>query len=52
LNLAHEVVTGAKTVPEAAEFYKKTVSLSSAGKSSLYMEQLLFHVPMKEAAPR
>ena len=52
LNLAHEVLTGLKTAPEASEFYKKTVALSSSGKSSLYTEQLLFHVPMKRSAPR
>ncbi len=42
LNLADEIARG-KTTPEAArDFYDRTAALSAAGKSSPYMEGLLF----------
>ena len=42
MNLADEVIQGKKTPEEALEFYRKTVELSAAGKTSPYMEGLQF----------
>jgi hypothetical protein len=42
LNLADEIVRGRRTPAEAREFYDTVYSLSLAGKSSPYMERLLF----------
>jgi hypothetical protein len=42
LNLADEVVRGRRTAEEARAFYDAAVALSVAGKSSSYMERLLF----------
>lgn len=42
LNLADEVVHGRRTPADAREFYLATVKLSRAGKSSPYMEGLMF----------
>ena len=44
LNLAHEIVTGARSVEDARDFYLKTEELSRAGKSSPYLEGFLFTV--------
>jgi hypothetical protein len=43
-NLADEIVNGKRTVDEARDFYRKTVKLSEAGKSSSYMDGFLFPV--------
>ncbi len=50
LNLADEIATDKRTAQEARDFYKKTVSLSQSGKSSGYMDGLLFQ-DAKKAAP-
>jgi hypothetical protein len=42
LNLVDEIATGARSVEDARDFYSKTARLSKAGKSSAYMEGLLF----------
>ncbi|HEX4047104.1 MAG TPA: hypothetical protein VH309_04695, partial [Elusimicrobiota bacterium] len=44
LNLADEIVTGKRTPDEAKDFYRKTMKLSKAGKSSSYMSGFLFTV--------
>lgn len=50
LNLADEIVSDKRSPQEARDFYRKTVELSQSGKSSAYMEGLLFQ-PVKKAAP-
>lgn len=45
LNLGDEVVRGVKTPGQARDFYFKTLALSNAGKTSPYMEKLLFAQP-------
>ncbi|HAM36369.1 MAG TPA: hypothetical protein DEB40_05860 [Elusimicrobia bacterium] len=45
LNLADEVIKGKKSSVEARDFYARTVSLSKAGKTSPYMQGLLFTLP-------
>jgi hypothetical protein len=42
LNLADEIVKGKRDVDDARGFYRKTASLAESGKSSGYMERLLF----------
>jgi hypothetical protein len=42
LNLADEIVRGARTPEQARAFYDRTLDLSSAGKNSRYMQRLLF----------
>lgn len=42
LNLADEIVRGVKTVPQAQAAYTRTLALTAAGKSSPYVEKLLF----------
>ncbi len=42
LNLADEVVRGKRTAKDAAEFRAKTARLRDSGKSSPYLERLLF----------
>lgn len=42
LNLADEIVKNERTVEDARDFYLKTEKLSKAGKSSRYLEGLLF----------
>ncbi|NNN04324.1 MAG: hypothetical protein HKL90_00340 [Elusimicrobia bacterium] len=42
LNLADEIVRGAKTVPQAQVAYARLVDLTAAGKSSPYTSELLF----------
>jgi hypothetical protein len=44
LNLADEIVSGRRDVPAANRFYQKTISQSLSGKSSRYMERLLFDI--------
>lgn len=42
LNLANDVASGGRTPREAREFYRRTLRLAASGKSSPYMERLLF----------
>jgi hypothetical protein len=42
LNLANEIATGKITPEEANRYFVKTIRLNEAGKSSPYMERLLF----------
>lgn len=42
LNLADEIITDKRNVDDARDFYRKTETLSKAGKSSAYMEGFLF----------
>ncbi len=51
LNLADEIIRGARTVPEANEFYAATVRLSMAGRASPYMRRLLFSRPPLPQVP-
>jgi hypothetical protein len=53
LNLADEVIRGAKTPGEARLFDAETLRLADAGKSSPYMKGLLFQAPsLVNARPR
>jgi len=45
LNLAHDIVLGKRTPEQASRFFLRTIDLAVAGKSSPYMERLLFDVP-------
>jgi hypothetical protein len=51
LNLADEIIRGVRTPGEAKSFYAATLRLADAGKSSPYVEGLLFQ-PLRPAAPR
>ncbi|MCR4295599.1 MAG: hypothetical protein NUW21_08695 [Elusimicrobia bacterium] len=42
LNLADELCAATRTAPEARDFYVRTARLAAAGKSSPYLEGLLF----------
>ncbi len=42
LNLADDLVSARREAPEAREFYAQTARLAAAGKSSPYLERLLF----------
>ncbi len=42
LNLAEELISGRRTVSDAKGFYAKTLALSQAGKSSPYLEGLMY----------
>jgi hypothetical protein len=42
LNLADEIVKGKRDVDDARSFYRRTANLAESGKSSGYMERLLF----------
>ncbi len=42
INLAEEVLSGRRTPEEAADFHESTLDLSVSGKSSPYLERLLF----------
>lgn len=46
LNLAEQVIRGARSPDEAKEFYTLTLRLASSGKSSPYMQRLLFIPPL------
>jgi hypothetical protein len=52
LNLAHEIVSGARNPADAKSFYDRTSQLSQAGKSSPYTEGLLFMGQPGDAPPR
>jgi hypothetical protein len=45
LNLADEIIHGVKTPDEARGFYVSTLRMADAGKSSPYMQGLLFQSP-------
>jgi hypothetical protein len=55
LNLANEIVTGKRDVASAKDFQKGTLTKSMAGKSSPYMDKLMFSASssssMKEGTP-
>lgn len=42
LNLANDVASGKRSPKEARDFYRRTVKLAASGKSSPYLERLLF----------
>lgn len=42
LNLANELASARRTAPEASGFYVRTARLAAAGKSSPYLDRLLF----------
>lgn len=42
LNLAEEIITGKRTVDDARDFYSKMQELSQSGKSSPYLNGLMF----------
>jgi hypothetical protein len=52
LNLADEIVTDKRSVEDARDFYMKTERLSKAGKSSAYMDGLMFPSPNDGERPR
>jgi len=52
LNLADDILTGKKTLAEAARFYDRTLALSAAGKSSPYLRRLRFEVTPAERLRR
>ncbi|HZA99332.1 MAG TPA: hypothetical protein VE399_11170 [Gemmatimonadales bacterium] len=45
LNLAHDIVTGKRSVQEARKMYGEQIMAMKAGKSAPYTEKLLFQVP-------
>lgn len=45
LNLAHDIVTGQRTVEEARRFYSKTVAAFMRGERPAYTQGLQFQVP-------
>lgn len=47
LNLAHEVATGKRTVPEARKVYAEHVAAMLAERPAPYMEKLLFEAPSR-----
>jgi hypothetical protein len=47
LNLASDIATGKMTASQASEAFLKTARLSAAGKSSPYLDRLLFDVPVE-----
>ena len=51
LNLANEIVTGKRDVASAQDFLKSTLMKSMAGKSSPYMEKLMFSSSPKQIMP-
>lgn len=42
LNLANELASAKRRAPEASDFYVRTARLSAAGKSSPYLDRLMF----------
>jgi len=52
LNLADDIARGRRTPAEARRFYRRTLSLALSGKSSPYMERLVFPVPEPAPVPR
>ena len=51
LNLADDIARGRRTPEDARRFYLRTIDLAVSGKSSPYMERLLFEVPPEETVP-
>lgn len=51
LNLADEIVASKRDVASAKDFLKSTLTKSLAGKSSPYMDKLLFSSPLQGATP-
>jgi hypothetical protein len=49
LNLAHDIVTGKRTVEDARRFYAETASAYAMGRSAPYAEGLLFDPPEEGA---
>jgi len=49
LNLAHDIASGKKSPEDADTFFIRAVQLAAAGKSSPYMDRLLFDVPAVSA---
>lgn len=50
LNLANDIITGKKSVSAARKFYARTAEMALAGKTSPYMEKLLFDVAASDTA--
>jgi hypothetical protein len=50
LNLANDIALGKRSAVEADEFYSATIQKTGAGKSSVYMERLLFAVTLPAEA--
>jgi hypothetical protein len=46
LNLAHDIVTGRRTVQQAREFYGQTIQALMRGEKPPYTQALQFQVPM------
>ncbi len=51
LNVAHEVATGKRDVADARRFLRDTMMKSMAGKSSPYMEKLMFPIEAEQVSP-
>ena len=51
LNLAHDIVTGKRSVEEAREFYAKTVAAMMKGEMHPYVQKLQFEVPKDAGDP-
>ncbi len=51
LNLAHDIVTGKKTVDEARQFYAQTAMAFMKGEKHPYTQKLQFDVPKKAGDP-
>lgn len=49
LNLAHDIVTGERTVDDVRRFYAETASAYSMGRPAPYAKALLFHTPEEGA---
>jgi len=50
LNLAHDIVTGKRTVQQARQFYADTIRQLMAGETPEYTQRLLFAPPTQNAA--
>ncbi|MDD5655993.1 MAG: hypothetical protein PHF00_01905 [Elusimicrobia bacterium] len=51
LNLAYDIATGRRTPEQAGRFYDSTLRLAAAGKSSPYLERLMFPTAEREYYP-
>lgn len=49
INVAHEIMTGKRTVEEAREFFAKTAFETMAGKESEYTQKFVFDVAKQDA---
>src|SRR5688572_30984795 len=52
LNLAHDIITGKKTVDEARDYYAKAATKFKEGGSDPYVQGLQFSVPQGETGDR